>query len=76
LNAVLETQRLQAELANVNRDNVTLEGKLNHARLLLDKEKKKRLEAERNSAALVRKLKTLADMIVPAYLSDLGSCRD
>jgi hypothetical protein len=52
---------------------VILEGKLNQARHLLDKEKKK---AEGNSAALVRKLKTLAGMIVPAYLSDLGSCRD
>jgi Rac GTPase-activating protein 1 len=65
LTAVLESQRLQGELEKVNQDNVVLEAKLNHARRLLDKEKKKRLEAEGNSAALVTKLKTLACMHVP-----------
>lgn len=53
--AVQETQRLQQELEKANQNIAVLDAKQNHARRLLDKEKKKRLEAERNSTALVRK---------------------
>jgi len=55
LAAVQETQRLQRELEKANQNITVLDAKLNHARRLLDKEKKKRLEAESNSTALVRK---------------------
>jgi Rac GTPase-activating protein 1 len=54
LAAVLEAQRLQAELEKAKQDSSALEGKLNHARRMLDKEKKRRLEAEASNAALVR----------------------
>jgi hypothetical protein len=57
LAAVHETQRLQRELEKANQNITVLDAKLNHARRMLDKEKKKRLEAENNSIALVRKLK-------------------
>jgi Rac GTPase-activating protein 1 len=57
LAAVQETQRLQRELEKTNQNITVLDAKLNHARRLLDKEKKKRLEAESNSTALVRELK-------------------
>jgi hypothetical protein len=57
LAAVLEAQRLQVELEKANQNSSVLEAKLNHARRMLDKEKKKRLEAEGNSAAMVRKLR-------------------
>lgn len=68
LAAVLESRRLQGELEKVNQDNVILEAKLNHARRLIDKEKKRRLEAEGNSAALVMKLKNFACCMSPACL--------
>jgi predicted RNase H-like nuclease (RuvC/YqgF family) len=57
LAAVQEAQRLQAELEKSNQNSSVLEAKLNHARRMLDKEKKKRLEAEVNSAAVVSKLR-------------------
>jgi hypothetical protein len=60
LNVVLESKRLQGELEKANQDNTVLEAKLNHARRLLDKEKKKRLEAEGISTALVMTHKTLS----------------
>jgi Rac GTPase-activating protein 1 len=59
LAAVLEAQRLQVELEKANHNCSDLEGKLNHARRMLDQEKKKRLEAEGNSAEMVRKFRNV-----------------
>lgn len=66
--AVQESRRLQGELEKANQYSTALEAKLNHARRLLDKEKKKRLEAEGNSTALVRKFETFAHVRVRACI--------
>jgi hypothetical protein len=50
------------ELEKANQNSSVLEAKLNHARRMLDKEKKRRLEAEGSSAALVRKLRNCVFM--------------
>jgi hypothetical protein len=60
------------ELEKANRNSSVLEAKLNHARHMLDKEKKKRLETEGNSAALVRKLRNFVVMC-PCVLSDTST---
>jgi hypothetical protein len=72
LAAVLEAQRLQVELEKANENNSLTEGRLAHARNMLAKERKKRLEAEGNSAALVRKLRSFVVMC-PCVLSDTST---
>lgn len=71
--AVLEAQRLQVELEKANRNSSVLEAKLNHARHMLDKEKKKRLEAEGNSAAVEKKLNLVRDLV---FVEGCGNIND
>jgi predicted RNase H-like nuclease (RuvC/YqgF family) len=54
--AVLESQRLQAELEMTVKYISVLEGKLSHAQRMIDKEKQKRREVEIYSSKLVRPL--------------------
>lgn len=70
--AVLEAQRLQVELEKANRNSSVLEAKLNHARHMLDKEKKKRLEAEGNSAAVEKKLNLVRDLVFVEGCGDIN----
>jgi len=80
LAAVQEAQRLQRELEKANQNIIVLDAKLNHARRLLDKEKKKRLEAENNSTALVRNFNifvcfskhTVNRQSVPMHVLNIG----
>lgn len=60
------------ELEKANQNSSVLEAKLNHARRMLDKEKKRRLEAEGSSAALVRKLRNCVFMR-PCMLVDMSA---
>ncbi|XP_023715210.1 rac GTPase-activating protein 1 isoform X2 [Cryptotermes secundus] len=73
LAAVLEAQRLQAELEKANQNNTVLEAKLKHARLMLDKEKKKRLLAEGSSAAMEKKLNLVRDLV---FVEGCGKIND
>lgn len=73
LAAVHETQRLQRELEKANQNITVLDAKLNHARRMLDKEKKKRLEAENNSIALEKKLQLVRELV---FVEGCGKIND
>ncbi|XP_069683890.1 rac GTPase-activating protein 1 [Periplaneta americana] len=61
--AVVECRRLQEELEKSNQNVSSLEGKLYHARRIIDKERKKHQEAETYVASLEKKLNLVRELV-------------
>ncbi|XP_059475625.1 rac GTPase-activating protein 1 [Neocloeon triangulifer] len=70
LQAVFECQRLQAKLADSNHALSEMENKLEHARNLLDQEKRQRRKIEHERDALEKQISLVRDMLENNKVND------